>query len=91
MARKPAPPSYTLHKATGQAYTRINRKMIYLGVYDSAESREKFAKVVGDWSSGNLESYGTEISVGRLAIAYLAHAESYYVKDGKPTGKPNVS
>ncbi len=39
MARKTSPPSYCHHKASGQAYTRINGKMIYLGDYDSKESR----------------------------------------------------
>lgn len=87
MARKPAPPSYKLHKASGQAYTRINGKMIYLGEFGSTMSHEKYHKNVGDWPSGNLESYGTVISVGRLAIAYVAHAECYYVKDGKPTSE----
>ncbi len=85
MARKAAAPSYLHHKASGQAYTRINGKMVYLGAFNSRESREKWAEIVSDWSAGNLDKYGESVSVSRLSVAYLKFAESYYVKNGKVT------
>lgn len=85
MARKAVAPSYCHHKSSGQAYSRINGRMIYLGDYDSKESRTKWAEIIADWSSGNLEKYGEAVSVSRLAVAYLKFAESYYVKNGKIT------
>jgi len=85
MARKPSPPSYCHHKASNQAYTRVNGRMIYLGDYNSKESRTKWAEIVSDWSAGNLDKYGESVSVSRLAVAYLKYAESYYVKNGKQT------
>ena len=87
MARKPAPPSYCLHKPTGQAYTRVLGRMLYLGEYDSKESRTKWAKVVSDWSEGNLDKYGESVSVARLAVAYILHAKTYYQKNGKATSE----
>ncbi len=87
MARKPSPPGYCHHKASNRAYTRINGKQIYLGAYDSKESREKWAKIVTDWSAGNLDKYGESVSISRLCIVYVKHAEKYYVKDGKQTSE----
>jgi len=85
MARKPSPPGYCHHKASGQAYVRINGKQVYIGDYDSKESRTRYAEIIADWSSGNLQKYGEAVSISRLAVAYLKFAESYYVKNGKIT------
>ena len=82
MARKAAAPSYLHHKASGQAYTRINGKMVYLGAFNSRESREKWAEIVSDWSAGNLDKYGESVSVSRLCAAYVKHSERYYRKNG---------
>lgn len=85
MARKVRPPQYCLHKGSGQAYTRINGRMIYLGEHNSAESRSKYAEVISDWSAGNLDKFGQQVSIARLAVAYTKHAETYYVKNGRQT------
>jgi len=85
MARKASPPGYCHHKTSNRAYTRINGKQIYLGDYDSKESRIKYAEIVADWSAGNLDKYGESVSISRLAVAYLKYAESYYTKNGKQT------
>lgn len=49
------------------------------------ESRQKYAQIVSGWSAGNLDAYGKTVSIARLCVAFTKHAESYYVKDGKPT------
>ncbi len=87
MARKPTPPSYCLHKSTGQAYSRVNGQMIDLGEFDTPESRQKYAGFVSDWSAGNLDSYGKAVSIARLCVAYIKHSQSYYQKDGKQTSQ----
>jgi len=87
MARKSVSPSYCLHKPTGQAYTRVLGRMLYLGEYDSKESRTKWAKIVSEWSEGNLDKYGESVSVARLAVAYIRHAKTYYQKNGKETSE----
>ena len=43
MPRPKSPPRYEFHKSTGQAYTRIGGKCIYLGKHGSAESHAKFS------------------------------------------------
>lgn len=45
--------AYCEHKPTGKAYVRLSvdgdRKTIYLGDYNSQESRENYDKVIGEW------------------------------------------
>jgi len=41
-------PKYRLHKGSGQALVQINGQRIYLGVYESAESKEKYRRIVAD-------------------------------------------
>ncbi|MBL4885326.1 MAG: hypothetical protein JKY95_12420 [Planctomycetaceae bacterium] len=61
--------------------------MIYLGKFDSGESRSKWAEIVTNWSAGNLDKYGSSVSISRLCVVYVKHAENYYVKDGKQTSE----
>ena len=37
---------YALHKATGQAPVRIDRKTHYLGAYDSDEPRQRYDELI---------------------------------------------
>ena len=49
MPRPKSPPRYEFHKPTGQAYTRIGGKCIYLGKHGSAESHAKFSCLLSQW------------------------------------------
>jgi len=42
-------PAYLLHKPSGQARVRIDRKDRYLGNYGSPESREAYDDIIADW------------------------------------------
>ena len=44
-------PSYRLHKPSGQARTIIHGRHIYLGKYNSPESREKYARLLAELRS----------------------------------------
>ncbi|MDZ4685396.1 MAG: hypothetical protein SH850_10070 [Planctomycetaceae bacterium] len=46
------PPSYLLHKPTGQARVRIAGKDYYLGPYGSEDSRRKYGELVAQLASG---------------------------------------
>jgi hypothetical protein len=46
--RKNAVPTYSRHKPTGQARTRIAGRDIYLGAYGSRESRLRFAMLAAE-------------------------------------------
>ena len=45
-------PTYGLHKATGQARCYVDGKTIYLGKYDSEESRVRFGQLIAQLAGG---------------------------------------
>jgi integrase len=106
MARKPNVfPSYLLHQPTGQARVRIKGKDHYLGPFGSDESRiaygQLIAKMAGgipidpiaDSNRGKLprnESEDPGPSVGELCVVFLRHAQTHYLKDGKPTSEIHI-
>jgi len=83
------PPSYRLHKASGQAVVTIDRHDRYLGVHGTPESRLRYERLITAWMQGEpvpaRESESSDITVAEVCIQYLRWAEGYYVKDGKPT------
>jgi hypothetical protein len=46
------PPSYRLHRASGQAVVTINRKDHYLGVYGMPNSRLYSERLISAWMQG---------------------------------------
>lgn len=92
--RKNRIPAYCHHKASGQAVVRLANRDIYLGRHGSAESREKYKRVIAqlvasanDTAASPGRSSPTETRICELFLAYLEYAEGYYVKNGKPTGE----
>ncbi len=89
-------PKYRLHKGSGQALVQINAQRIYLGKYGSDESKEKFQRLVAEWlvsvreqanddkrQPAELRRY--QLTVNETLLCYWKFAQSYYVKDGRPT------
>jgi hypothetical protein len=95
MPRKQEIPSYCCHKATGQAVVRINGRDVYLGKFGTAASKEKYGREIAEWqASGRLLSSEsaakvcqTSLTISELILAFLNHAQTYYVKNGKPTSE----
>lgn len=85
MPRQRKAPAYLLHQATGQARVRINGKDIYLGPFDSPESKERYREVLQEWGCG--ESIVVSISIGVLCLRYLEYAKIYYQKNGRKTSE----
>lgn len=79
------PPKYGLHKPSGQARVTLNGRTIYLGRHGSPESRQRYADLITDYQAGSFSLDRELMTLDRLAIEYTRHAETYYVKDGKPT------
>jgi len=86
-------PSYRLHKPSGQARVIVNHEHIYLGKYGSAESREKYARLIAELASADGQAGQTTsapatmspISVNEMLLAYWRFAKTLYQKDGQPT------
>ena len=89
-ANSTKPPSYRLHKASGQAVVTIDRKDHYLGVHGTPESRLRYERLITAWMQGEPvparePESSNDITVAEVCVQYLRWAEGYYVKDGKPT------
>ena len=89
-------PSYSLHKATGQAVVKIGGRTHYLGKYGSPESHAAYHRLMAERSAvgascATLLASSAEIKadlrINELLVAYLEFAAGYYVKNGRPTGE----
>lgn len=72
-------PTYRLHKASGQAITRIFGRDYYLGPFDSPESKKEFARLLAESLTNS--SFGIQkasVSVAEAVLAYLKFADRYY-------------
>ncbi len=96
MAKTPKIPSYCLHKPSGRAFVKVAGRFVYLGPYESQESREAYADVVADFLAGRLHAASStaaappgrpRLSVRELVDRYVAHAAVYYVKNGQATSE----
>ena len=83
-------PSYRLHKPSGQARVIVNGEHIYLGLFGSPESHEKYARLIAELAvsangSNRLppQSGVSDLLVCELVVRYMDCAKGYYVKDGE--------
>lgn len=79
-------PGYRFHKPSGQAYVRINGKVIYLGAYDTPESHSRYDAIIGDWRVSQIADQHT-LTIDELALRYLQHARQHYRKNGEETSE----
>lgn len=84
-------PAYRLH-STGQGVVRLDGRDIYLGKHGTAESRERYNRVVAEWLAGKNDQPNPHaaavLTLTQLAAHYLTHCEVYYRHpDGTPTGQ----
>jgi hypothetical protein len=86
-------PKYSLHKSSGNAKVRFNGKATYLGKYKSPESKKAYDEFIanlpkqGEVTRVAAPAPGVVSLIGEDTLRYQAHAETYYVRDGAPTGE----
>ena len=91
-------PSYRLHKVSGQAVVTLNGRDIYLGRYNSAESREKYQRAIKEWltshrllppedSRGRRARATDSLTINEIFASYWEYVQQYYRKYGKPTSE----
>jgi integrase len=92
MPRRRTIPRYRLHAPSGQARVILDGRHLYLGRYDSEESRAEYDKLVRklltDRAAAELEArvqISNDLTVAEVAAAYLKFARTYYVKRGRGT------
>jgi integrase len=87
-------PSYRLHKPSGLAVVSIGGRDLYLGEFGTPESRAEYDRLMAEWLTTGRRPIVAEAAsradptVNEMLLAYLDHADGYYVKDGKPTTEP---
>lgn len=86
-------PKYRHYKPKNLAVVRINGRDHYLGPYGSPESQARYHRLLAEWLSDPLTPVVTAtvqpkrdwLTINELILAYLLFAQTYYVKDGRPT------
>jgi integrase len=91
-------PALSHHKASGQGVVRLNGRDVYCGRFDTPECQANYHRTISEWlangrclpgSTDENPSAGPEdLTVNEMLLAYLQHADAYYVKNGKPTSEP---
>ena len=97
MPRHKGIPGYRLHKPSGQARVIIDGRHVYLGPYDSPESRTKYQEIVrkhvADRTKVEMErkiAFATDVTVSEILVRYIPYVESYYRKHGEQTGQVSI-
>jgi hypothetical protein len=88
MPKRSLIPTYRLHKGSGQAVVVLDGQSIYLGVWESPESRAKYERVIAEWLAQGRRSApaaaGTgpiardALTVSELILRYFHYAQTYY-------------
>jgi integrase len=88
-------PKYRHYKPKDLAVVRLDGRDVYLGRFDSPESREKYRRVVAAWLANLPKTeadrpavHAEDPTVAELLLAYLRFVDGYYLKDGAPTKEP---
>ena len=80
-------PTYRLHKPTNQAVVRLNGRDFYLGKHGSPESRAEYDRRIAEWLASGRVTPSASSTINELLVAYVQHIDSYYIKNGEPTGE----
>ena len=87
MPRKSVP-SYRLHKPSGQARTIVRGKHIYLGKYNSPESRRKYARLLAEMSQPTTQDIAAGpnprslLLVSEILAKYLVTLQKFIMQTG---------
>ena len=88
MATRKSVPGYLLHKSRGVGKVVIHGKTHYLpGEYGSDESKAEYERQIAEYLLKKDRPETINVTINRLCVAFLEHAQSYYVKDGTVTAE----
>src|SRR5262245_39021291 len=82
-------PRCTLHRPTGQARVRVDGRDCYCGKWNSLEAQREYNRLIAKWLQSHEVSDRTraQLTVAKLAAAYMEFARGYYVKAGAATSQ----
>jgi integrase len=91
-------PKYRRHKPTGQAVVTLSGKDHYLGTFGTAQSQERYARLVAEWLQRGRQTRPTNsgaasggLTVNEVILAYLRHTDEYYRDSPKEREKVRLS
>lgn len=85
-------PKYRLHKPSGQAVVTLSGHDIYLGRFNTPQSRGEYDRIIAEWLTNGrrLTGKGSDLTVNEMLAAYVDFARTYYRQlDGQPTNEFN--
>jgi len=83
----PKIPSLKCHKASGQAYVRINGQVIYLGKHGLPATQQRYHQFIAEWMAAGcqLRVEAEDVTIVELCSRFWEHAKAYYRRpDGQP-------
>jgi integrase len=87
-------PSYRLHRTSGRAVVTLNGRDIYLGSHGTAQSRDKYDRLIRRWLENDRQPLDRaesapphELLMAQLILKYWEHAKREYCRDGRPTAE----
>src|SRR5581483_7698475 len=88
-------PAYRLHRPSGRAVVRFGDKDIYLGTYNSPESRAAYDRAICEWLEQGRRvpqpASSKTITVNKVIVAYLRWADEHYRSaDGPQSREPEM-
>lgn len=91
MTRSTRIPTYRRRK-DGRAVVTLSGRDHYLGKHGTPESWEAYHRVIAEWLANGCrpcprrqDTRDDGISIAALVVAFMDHAQRWYVKDGEPT------
>ena len=84
-ARPSRVPAYCLHKPSGRAYVRIRGKVIYVGEYGSADSKQEYGRLIAELAANSgsaVYSAVPGLTVVEVAEAYWQFAKGVLPQQG---------
>jgi hypothetical protein len=76
------PPTYRKHKATGQALVTIDGRDIYLGVYDTPQSKAEYARLIAEYAITGAVARASKdadgVIIKEVLAAFWRFAQTWY-------------
>ena len=78
--KKTRVPKYCKHKATGQAFVRLDGRMLYLGKHGTKASREEYRRMIAEWLAAGERrpGGGPDTTVVEVVAAFLKAVKPHY-------------
>lgn len=81
-------PAYRHHKPTGLAVVTLNGRDLYLGQWNTNDSRSEYDRLISEWMANGrrLPGHESQLTLTELIASYWRHAKSYYGHNRRSSG-----